>query len=208
MFICSAETKGVCASAITPSVDRIAYNNDMEKITPSAYSIKQIKSPSEVSTEVRKSLVNLIKDSVANNYSVGFMQDSTEADFEKFWLDEIAKCDSQNAIFLALVGDEVLGSVIVTRELRANGRHRAEFRKLLVHSKAQKMGIGTALEKLATKFAKDIGLKLLYLDSATSYLIDGVYEKWGWTKSGEIPNFAKNPDGSLVSTWFFYKILN
>jgi hypothetical protein len=48
----------------------------------------------------------------------------------------------------------------------------------------------------------------LYLDSATSYLIDGVYEKWGWTKSGEIPNFAKNPDGSLVSTWFFYKILN
>jgi hypothetical protein len=70
------------------------------------------------------------------------------------------------------------------------------------------MGIGTALEKLATKFVKDIGLKLLYLDSATSYLIEGVYEKWGWTKSGEIPNFAKNPDGSLVSTWFFYKILN
>ena len=180
----------------------------MEKITPSAYLIKQIKSPSEVSTEVRKSLINLLKDAVANNYSVGFMHDSTEADFEKFWLDEIAKCDSQNAIFLALAGDQVLGSVIVTRELRANGRHRAELRKLLVHSKAQKMGIGTALEKLATNFAKDIGLKLLYLDSATSYLIEGVYEKWGWTKSGEIPNFAKNPDGSLVSTWFFYKILN
>ena len=180
----------------------------MEKITPSAYTIKQIKSPSEASTEVRKSLVNLIKDSVANNYSVGFMQDSTEADFEKFWLDEIAKCDSQNGIFIALADEEVLGSVIVTRELRANGRHRAELRKLLVHSKAQKMGIGTALEKLATSFAKEIGLKLLYLDSATSYLINGVYEKWGWTKSGEIPNFAKNPDGSLVSTWFFYKILN
>jgi len=118
----------------------------MEKITPSAYSIKQIKSPSEVSTEVRKSLVNLIKDSVANNYSVGFMQESTEADFEKFWLDEIAKCDSQNAIFLALVGDEVLGSVIVTRELRANGRHRAEFRKLLVHSKHKKWVSGLHLK--------------------------------------------------------------
>ena len=180
----------------------------MEKITPSAYLIKQIKSPSEVSTEVRKSLVNLIKDSVANNYSVGFMQDSTEADFEKFWLDEIEMSDSKNGIFLAFTGDQVLGSVIVTRELRANGRHRAEFRKLLVHSKAQKMGIGTALEKLATNYAKEIGLKLLYLDSATSYLIDGIYEKWGWKKSGEIPNFAKNPDGSLVSTWFFYKLLS
>jgi len=180
----------------------------MEKVTPSSYSIKQIKSPSEVSFEERKSLVNLLKDSVANNYSVGFMQDSTEADFEKFWLDEIEMCDSENGIFLAFTGDQVLGSVIVTRELRANGRHRAEFRILLVHSKAQKMGIGTALEKLATNYAKEIGLKLLYLDSATSYLIDGIYEKWGWKKSGEIPNFAKNPDGSLVSTWFFYKILN
>lgn len=180
----------------------------MEKVTPSSYSIKQIKSPSEVSFEERKSLVNLLKDSVANNYSVGFMQDSTEADFEKFWLDEIEMCDSENGIFLAFTGDQVLGSVIVTRELRANGRHRAEFRKLLVHSNAQKMGIGTALEKLATNYAKEIGLKLLYLDSATSYLIDGVYEKWGWKKSGEIPNFAKNPDGSLVSTWFFYKLLN
>ena len=180
----------------------------MEKVTPSSYSIKQIKSPSEVSFEERKSLVNLLKDSVANNYSVGFMRDSTEADFEKFWLDEISRCDSENGIFIAFSGDEVLGSVIVTRELRANGRHRAEFRKLLVHSTAQKMGIGTALEKLATNYAKDIGLMLLYLDSATSYLIDGVYEKWGWKKSGEIPNFAKNPDGSLVSTWFFYKLLN
>jgi len=180
----------------------------MEKVTPSSYSIKQIKSPSEVSFIERKSLVNLLKDSVANNYSVGFMQDSTEADFEKFWLDEIEMCDSENGIFLAFTGDQVLGSVIVTRELRANGRHRAQFRKLLVHSNAQKMGIGTALEKLATNYAKDIGLKLLYLDSATSYLIDGVYEKWGWKKSGEIPNFAKNPDGSLVSTWFFYKLLD
>ena len=180
----------------------------MEKVTPSSYSIKQIKSPLEVSFEEIKSLKNLLKDAVANNYSVGFMQDSTEADFEKFWLDEIKMCDSENGIFLAFTGDQVLGSVIVTRELRANGRHRAEFRKLLVHSKAQKMGIGTALEKLATNYAKEIGLKLLYLDSATSYLIDGVYEKWGWKKSGEIPNFAKNPDGSLVSTWFFYKLLN
>ena len=74
----------------------------MEKVTPFAYSIKQIKSPLEVSFEEIKSLKNLLKDAVANNYSVGFMQDSTEADFEKFWLDEIAMCDSENGIFLAL----------------------------------------------------------------------------------------------------------
>ena len=69
--------------------------------------------------------------------------------------------------------------------------HRAEFRKLLVHSKY----IG------ALTYAKEIGLKLLYLDSYP--MKNGVGKK-----SGEIPNFAKNPDGSLVSTWFFYKLLN
>ena len=37
------------------------------------------------------------------------------------------------------------------------------------------------------------------------YLVDGIYERWGWQKSGEIPRYALNPDGSYTSTWFFYK---
>jgi len=180
----------------------------MEKITSSDYQIRQIKSASEVDSEVMKSLVQLLKDAVAKNYSVGFMKDSTEADFEKFWIDEIAQCESENGLFLAMVDRTVMGCVIVTRESRANGRHRAEFRKLLVHSIAQKQGIGAALEKVATSYAYQLGLKLLYLDSATAFLVEGVYEKWGWKKSGQIPKFAQNPDGSLVSTWFFYKLLD
>ena len=180
----------------------------MEKITSSNHQIRQIKSASEVDSEVMKSLVQLLKDAVAKNYSVGFMKDSIEADFEKFWIDEISHCESENGLFVATVEKKVVGCVIITRELRANGKHRAEFRKLLVHSTVQKMGVGAALEKAATNYASEIGLKLLYLDSATTFLVEGVYEKWGWKKSGQIPKFAQNPDGSLVSTWFFYKLLD
>ena len=120
---------------------------------------------------------------------------------------EEAKTEFNNTV-LAIEGEQVLGSVIVTRESRANGRHRGEFRKLLVHSSAQKLGIGSALEQAATEYARSIGLSLLFLDSATNFLVKGVYEKWGWKMSGEIPQYAKNPDGVLVSTWFFYKLLN
>ena len=58
----------------------------MEKITSSNHQIRQIKTASEVDSEVMKSLFQLLKDAVAKNYSVGFMKDSTEADFENFGL--------------------------------------------------------------------------------------------------------------------------
>lgn len=180
----------------------------MEKITPSSYSIMRVASRADITSAMKDSLVQLLKDAVDNNFSVGFMRDSTEADFDKFWSDEIALCESENRLFLAVSENQVQGCVIVTREQRANGRHRGELRKLMVHSKAQGVGIGTKLEEAATSYARQIGLTLLYLDSATNFLVNGVYEKWGWSKSGEIPQFAKNPDGELVSTWFFYKLLS
>ena len=206
--ISSALTKGVCIRAIPPSVDRIVYNNDMEKITPRRFAIIQITSADQITPKMKTSLVELLADSVAHNYSVGFMNDSTPQDYEEFWQQEFSKTKSSNGIFLAVEGEQVLGSVIVTRESRANGKHRGEFRKLLVHSLAQKIGIGSALERAATEYARSIGLSLLFLDSATNFLVEGVFEQWGWKMSGEIPQYAKNPDGELVSTWFFYKLLN
>ena len=180
----------------------------MEKITPRRFAIIQITSADQITPKMKTSLIELLADSVAHNYSVGFMNDSTPQDYEEFWQQEFSKTKSSNGIFLAVEGEQVLGSVIVTRESRANGRHRGEFRKLLVHSLAQKIGIGSALERAATEYARSIGLSLLFLDSATNFLVEGVYEQWGWKMSGEIPQYAKNPDGSLVSTWFFYKLLN
>jgi acetyltransferase len=179
----------------------------MEKVTNPTYSIKQIKNRGEITPEVMQSLVDLLQNAVSNNYAVGFMNDSSKADFIKFWNEEFDEIGDSSAIFLALNNNNVLGSVILSGESRANGKHRAEFRKLLVHSKSQNQGIGSALEKAATEYARANGVLLLYLDSATDFLVEGVYEKWGWKKSGEIPDYARNPDGKLVSTWFFYKQL-
>ena len=34
-----------------------------------------------------------------------------------------------------------------------------------------------------------------------------LYERMGWTEAGVIPNDALNPDGSLTSTAFYWKVL-
>ena len=171
----------------------------------SAISIREIKASEELTQELLTSLVELLADAVSTNSSVGFMASSTAEDFEEFWRSEFEKVSRGNIILIAERSNTAVGSVIVTREQRANGRHRAEFRKLLVHSAHQKFGVGSLLESSATQTAKKSGIELLYLDSATMYLVDGIYERWGWQKSGEIPRYALNPDGSYTSTWFFYK---
>ena len=171
----------------------------------SAISIRQIKSSAELTQELLASLVELLADAVRTNSSVGFMADSTTKDFEEFWRSEFERVARGNIVLIAERSQIAVGSVIVTREQRANGRHRAEFRKLLVHSAHQKLGVGSLLESSATKTAQAHGIELLFLDSATMYLVDGIYERWGWQKSGEIPRYALNPDGSYTSTWFFYK---
>ncbi|NBY38109.1 MAG: N-acetyltransferase [Actinobacteria bacterium] len=167
-------------------------------------SIRQINSPDELTAPLLADLTALLADAVSTNSSVGFMANSTSEEFADFWRTEFNKVTTGNIVLLRTFRQSV-GSVIVSREQRANGRHRAEFRKLLVHSAHQKLGVGSLLESQATKSAKSVGIELLYLDSATMYLVNGIYERWGWQKSGEIPRYALNPDGSYTSTWYFYK---
>ena len=100
----------------------------------SAISIRQIKSSAELTQELLASLVELLADAVRTNSSVGFMANSTTKDFEEFWRAEFERVAHGNIVLIAERSHIAVGSVIVTREQRANGRHRAEFRKLLVHS--------------------------------------------------------------------------
>ncbi len=161
----------------------------------------------ELTPALLHQLANLISDSVQQNSSIGFLEQSTDEDFKKFWIEEFDGIHSGNRIILAIIDDEVAGSVIISPETKPTGLHRAEFRKFLVHSKHQRKGLGASLEQFACNFAKQLGLKLLVLDSATAYLTSGVYQKWGWIKVGEIPEYALNPDGSFVATIYFYKRL-
>lgn len=150
-------------------------------------------------------LVELIHDAISTNNSVGFLHTTTKSQLMEFWKDEIKELQTVNTFVIARDGMRIVGIVILTRETRPNGRHRAELRKLIVHSDYQRNGIAHTLERAATDLARGYGLKLLYLDSATDFLVERVYESWGWQKAGSIPDYSSKPDGTLEPTTYFYK---
>lgn len=154
-----------------------------------------------------QALVKLLRDSIDGGNSIGFLQSSSDGDLLEFWQSEISKLNGDSFIVVARVEGLIAGCIIITREMRANGRHRGEFRKLMVHSAYQRRGIGSALERKGCDEAKRRGVSLLYLDSATGFLVESVYQAWGWTRVGSIPDYAANPDGTLVATTYFYKQL-
>jgi GNAT superfamily N-acetyltransferase len=164
-----------------------------------------IHSDDELLTSDIHVLVELIHNAISTNNSVGFLHTTTKSELIEFWQNEINELETANTFLIARDGIRIVGIVILTRETRPNGRHRAELRKLIVHSEYQRNGIAQSLERHATDLARDYGLKLLYLDSATDFLVERVYESWGWQKAGSIPDYSSKPDGTLEPTTYFYK---
>ena len=91
-------------------------------------------------------LVELLHDAIVTNNSVGFLLTTTKSELLEFWRAEL-DCPA-NSLVCARADGRIIGVVILTRETRPNGRHRAELRKLIVHSRFQRLGIGKDLSWL------------------------------------------------------------
>ena len=189
-----------------PSLDSIGFSDEV-KLMAMTLEISQLNADAARNEALIFSLVGILRDSIDNGFSVGFLHKDTNESLKTFWENEIAKISAGNRILIATRDQSPVGVVIITPELRSNGSHRGELRKLMVKSSEQRSGIGSALEYAACQVAREMGLSLLYLDSATDYLVNKKYEEWGWKKVGSIPRYAATPDGKLVATTFFYKEL-
>ena len=60
----------------------------------------------------------------------------------------------------------------------------------------------------AESMARDCGKTLLVLDAVTNGDAARLYERIGWVRVGEVPNFALMPDGAPCSTTYYYRNLN
>ncbi|MFD1150286.1 GNAT family N-acetyltransferase [Saccharothrix hoggarensis] len=87
----------------------------------------------------------------------------------------------------------------------ANGTHRAEVAKLVVHRDARGAGLGRALLDVAEREAARRGATLLVLDTQTGSPAERLYRRAGWTEVGVIPDYAADPDRVLRPTTLFYK---
>ena len=153
-------------------------------------------------------LSEILRDSVANGASVGFMNWNTTADYERFWRDVAASvADGQVILLAARTADGLVGTAQLHLIGKPNQPHRAEIAKVLVHSRARRQGIGEALMQRAEAIARDRGRDLLVLDTDEHGAARRLYNRLGWTEAGTIPRFALLPDGSFCGSTFFYKSL-
>lgn len=154
-------------------------------------------------------LADVLVNCVQGGASVSFMHPLSRERALAFWRD-VADGVSRGARALLVAEDEagICGTVQLILEQPENQPHRADLSKMLVHQRARRRGLGEALMRAAERMAIDCGKTVLVLDTITGSSADRLYERLGWTRVGEIPDYALMPEGGLSGTTIFYRLLN
>ena len=153
-------------------------------------------------------LVELRQDAVRDGASIGFVQVPLQAEAESYWNGVLeAVQDGSKLMLVAMIEASVVGAVQLGLESRANGLHRAEVMKLLVHTNARRQGIARALLERLEIEARSLGRTTLVLDTREGDPSNALYAVLGWVLVGAIPQYVTNPDGSFAATMVYYKLL-
>jgi GNAT superfamily N-acetyltransferase len=161
--------------------------------------------------EVRQRIeefAGILVDCVEGGAGVSFMPPFGQADAAAFWLSVADDCDKGKRIVIAALMDSVaVGTVQILPVQIPNQPHRAEVAKLLVHRRARRRGIGRALMMRVEAEAKALKRSLLTFDTTTGDAAEQLYLSLGYMRAGIIPSYAYRPDGKLIDTSVFYKLV-
>ncbi|RUU02479.1 GNAT family N-acetyltransferase [Mesorhizobium sp. USDA-HM6] len=151
-------------------------------------------------------LADLLVETVAAGGSVSFMHPLSADAACEFWrkaLDAAAR--GERAVLGAWAGEMLVGTVTLLLDCPPNQPHRAEIAKLMTRLDHRGKGIATGLMRAAEDLAVEKERTLLVLDTAAEEGAAGLYEKLGFTLTGEIPDYALKPHGGLTGTLIYWK---
>ncbi len=137
--------------------------------------------------------------------SVGFLRPLDPARAAEFW--RTAVVEPGTLTLVARDGERIVGTVRLILAGQQNGPHRADVAKLLVHPDARGRGVAQALMAALDDLALTHGRTTLVLDTETGGQAEHLYERWGWDRVGEIPDYALTCDGAMASTTVMTKRL-
>ncbi len=157
----------------------------------------------------RGELAALLCDAVDSGASIGFLPPLGADEAGAYWDTVRGALDDGSRVLLGSwgAGDLLVGSVQLDLATRANGRHRAEVIRLMVHRAARRHGIGRALMQAVEAEARQRGLSTLVLDTRQGDPSESLYRQLGWTFVGAVPRYAQSADGSLHATAIYYKLV-
>ncbi len=154
-------------------------------------------------------LADVLVDCVDGGASVSFMYPLSRERALAFWrgvADGVAA--SERALFVAEDAAGICGTVQLVLKQPDNQPHRADLAKMLVHRRARRRGLGGALMQAAEAAARESGKTLLVLDAVTNGDAARLYERLGWERAGDIPEYALLPRGGLCSTTVYFRKLS
>ncbi|KWE68532.1 acetyltransferase [Burkholderia ubonensis] len=154
-------------------------------------------------------LSDVLIDCVEGGASVSFMSPISRDTAARFWrqvADGVIR--GERILLVAERADgRVVGTVQLITALPENQPHRADVAKMLVHRDARRQGVGARLMAAADDAARAAGKAVLVLDTVTGSDAARLYERAGWQRVGDVPNYALMPDGRYCATTFFHKQL-
>jgi GNAT superfamily N-acetyltransferase len=163
--------------------------------------------PQRAEAEISQ-LSDLLMDAVNGGASVGFLPPLSRAEADAYWRSVIAAMrEGSRVLLVAMDNGSLQGSVQLQLEMRANGNHRAEAVKLLVHRRARRRGLARALMAEVESNARKLGRTLLLMDTRKGGAAHLMCDALGYIPFGEVPGYARSEDGQLHATVFYYKQL-
>ena len=167
-------------------------------MTMPAWSLRRLPAPDSAQID---ELAAVLIDCIEDGAPVSFMHPLTRDRAVVFWrrvAREVAAGD--RALLVVEDARGICGTVRLVLGQPENQPHRADVSKMLVHRRARRQGMASALMRAAETTAREYGKTLLVLDAVTGGDAARLYERLGWVRVGEIPGYAFMPRGGLCST--------
>lgn len=175
---------------------------DIRSLDTPAFDIR----PLSCSAAVVSMLSELLIDVVAHGGSVGFMHPLPPEQAQTFWRNSLAAADRGARIVLGAFDEGSLaGTVTLLLDCPPNQPHRGEIAKLMTHRDYRGQGVASLLVHAAETLAREHRRTLLVLDTASDEGASAFYQKLGYVRAGEIPDYALKPHGGLTGTIIFWK---
>jgi ribosomal protein S18 acetylase RimI-like enzyme len=155
-----------------------------------------------------ESLAELLKDAVDDGASVGFLPPLDLDQACWYWRGVAGTIAAgERVLLVATDAGRLAGTVQLDLCHRANGLHRAEVLRLLVHTTARRRGIGRKLMTAVEEAAWERQRTLLVLDTRDGDASCALYESLGYIRAGVVPRYARSASGELHGTAIYYKEL-
>lgn len=153
-------------------------------------------------------LAETLEKAVAQGASIGFIPPFVHSQALAFWQKLIpAFMSGERRLLVARLNGKIIGTVQLAVSQPANGVHRADVNKLMVHPGARRLGVARSLMVAIEQVARSAGKTLLVLDTISGGAAEGLYISLGYEISGRIPDYAVSTAGELEPTTVMFKVL-